>query len=135
MHFPLPLHYGRDATPSPPGPGSPQNADLLGQGKDLREVGEWLGRARPEGGLFVGPVLGVELDLRQASIRDSPAVIHAFTLWGGIDLKVPPEWNLEYRLLPLLGGYSDETSQSPGPDSPTLVIKGAAIMAGVDVKN
>lgn len=78
---------------------------------------------------------GVDLDLRQAAIRESPAVIHLFTLWGGIDLKVPQDWKLEYRLLPILGGYGDETEQSPGPDSPTLVIKGAAIMAGIDVKN
>ncbi|MDX1501551.1 MAG: DUF5668 domain-containing protein [Thermoanaerobaculia bacterium] len=78
---------------------------------------------------------GVELDLRQASIRESPAVINAFTMWGGIDLRVPQDWNIEYGLLPILGGYSDNTDQSPGPDSPTLVIKGAAIMAGLDIKN
>ena len=88
-----------------------------------------------EGAELTAIMGGVELDLRQAGIFEKPAVINAFTLWGGIDLRVPQDWNIEYRILPILGGYSDETDQSPGPDSPTLVIKGAAIMAGIDVKN
>lgn len=78
---------------------------------------------------------GIELDLTGARIDGDQAVLQLFCMWGGIELKVPREWRLDIQLLPLLGGYADNTQQEPSLDSPILVIKGSALMAGVDIKN
>jgi LiaF transmembrane domain len=87
------------------------------------------------GGELTAIMGGIELDLRQAKIREGQAVIHVFALWGGIELRVPKEWRVDLPLVALLGGYDDKTDQSPAPDAPVLVIKGSAIMAGLEIKN
>ena len=77
---------------------------------------------------------GCELDLRQARIEDSVPVVRVFAFWGGIDVKVPPDWRVESRTLPLMGAFVDN-SEAPATDGPVVMIKGAAIMGGVEINN
>jgi len=80
---------------------------------------------------------GGEIDLRQASIApDTEAVIDIFAFWGGIELKVPEDWTVISRVIPLMGGIDDKTRgpQSSGP-SKRLVLRGIVIMGGVGIKN
>jgi predicted membrane protein len=78
---------------------------------------------------------GVELDLSNAQIRPGEqAVIDAFAMWGGIEIKVPPQWRVIGNVLPVMGAYQDNTHPSAEP-GPTLVIRGTTIMGGIDVKN
>lgn len=37
---------------------------------------------------------GCEVDLRPASIADGEAVIQAFAFWGGVEIRVPPDWTV-----------------------------------------
>lgn len=87
-----------------------------------------------EGGDMVAFMGGFEADLRAAEIREGPAVIDAFAFWGGVEIKVPTDWAVTVKGIPLLGGYVDSTTQ---PEEPTghLIVKGFAIMGGVEVKN
>lgn len=78
---------------------------------------------------------GVDLDLTGAAIGGSEAVIDCFALMGGVDIKVPRDWSIVLRGIPLLGAFEDKTSQSPSTSSKQLVVKGMAIMGGVEVKN
>ena len=83
--------------------------------------------------VFMG---GGELDLRQAAIQDDEAVIQIFALWGGYEVKVPPDWNVSLEVLPLLAGVEDKRTQHENREgAPTLVLKGVVIMGGIDVKN
>ena len=79
---------------------------------------------------------GCEIDLRQASIAPgSEAYIDVFAFWGGIDIKVPDDWLVVNRTVPLMGGVEDKT-QSPMSAAPTtLVLRGVVIMGGVSIKN
>lgn len=79
---------------------------------------------------------GCEIDLRQASIAPgSEAYVDVFAFWGGIDIKVPDDWLVVNRVVPLMGGVEDKT-QSPMPGAPrTLVLRGVVIMGGVSIKN
>lgn len=86
------------------------------------------------GGDLVAFMGGVELDLRGAKIGPEPAVIDAFAFWGGVDIKVPPDWTITMRGVPLLGGYEDSTEPPEEPQG-RLIVKGFAIMGGVEVKN
>lgn len=77
---------------------------------------------------------GCDIDLRQASIQNSPAVINIFAFWGGVDIKVPNDWNVEIQGIPLLGGFEEKTFH-PQNGAKRLVVKGYAIMGGVEILN
>jgi predicted membrane protein len=76
-----------------------------------------------------------EIDLRAASITSSQEpVLEVFAMWGGIEIRVPPDWTIVSRVDPILGGYDDST-QPPKEESKRVVIRGAVIMGGIEVTN
>ncbi|KQV52487.1 DUF5668 domain-containing protein [Massilia sp. Root335] len=85
------------------------------------------------GGEITAVMGGCALDLREASIVKE-AVINVFTIWGGINIKVPPDWTVVLNGTPLMGGFSEKTVRPPD-GSKRLVITGYAIMGGVEVRN
>jgi predicted membrane protein len=87
------------------------------------------------GGALTAILGGCELDLRHASISSGQAVIDTFALWGGIEIRVPQEWSVVVQGTPILGAFDDKTVRVGGDGSKVLVIKGVALMGGVDVKN
>jgi Domain of unknown function (DUF5668) len=62
------------------------------------------------------------------------AIIDVLAFWGGIEIRVPREWNVINRVTGILGGYEDKSGGAPD-GAPRLVIRGAAIMGGVEVKS
>jgi predicted membrane protein len=81
---------------------------------------------------------GCDIDLRQASIAPgTEAVIDVFAFWGGIEIKVPEDWIVVTRAIPLMGGVEDKTRlpQPPPAVEKRLVISGIVVMGGVAVKN
>jgi predicted membrane protein len=90
------------------------------------------------GGRLFAFMGGCDIDLRDADIQGEEMVIDVFALMGGIDIKVPESWQVTLRGLPVMGGFGDKTSGGrPGVSSPAkrLLVKGTAIMGGVEVKN
>jgi hypothetical protein len=77
---------------------------------------------------------GCELDLRGAAINGE-AVIDVFTLWGGIEIRIPQGWVIDSQIVPLLGGVDEKTKSIPGESQHRLVLRGFAIMGGIEVKN
>jgi predicted membrane protein len=86
------------------------------------------------GGDLTAVMGGCEVDLRQAAI-DGEAVIDVFAMWGGIELRVPEDWTVDSRITPLLGGVEDKTRPPQGATAHRLVLRGFAIMGGIEVKN
>jgi len=86
------------------------------------------------GGELTAMMGGCEIDLRHASI-DGEAVIDIFALWGGIELRVPPDWTVVSRVTPILGGVDDTTRPPLGASRHRLVLRGFVVMAGVEIKN
>jgi predicted membrane protein len=79
---------------------------------------------------------GCEIDLRQASIEPgADAIIDVFAFWGGIDIKVPEDWTVVTRAMPLMGGVEDKTRAPQTATGKRLVIRGIVVMGGVSVKN
>ena len=79
---------------------------------------------------------GCEIDLRQASIAPGQeAVIDVFAFWGGIDIKVPQDWTVITRAMPLMGGVEDKTRAPQGASGKRLVLRGIVVMGGVTIKN
>jgi hypothetical protein len=77
---------------------------------------------------------GCEIDLRNAAIHGE-ATIDVFALWGGIEIRVPDDWTIESRVMPLLGGVDDKTRPPQGVTAHRLILRGFAIMGGVEIKN
>lgn len=85
------------------------------------------------GGEITAVMGGCELDMRSASI-DGEAVIHIFAVMGGITIKCPVDWTVVLEGTPILGGFDEKTA--PPPDnSKRLVVRGYAIMGGVEIRN
>lgn len=77
---------------------------------------------------------GCQLDLRQAAIQGE-AVIEVFVMWGGIEIRVPEDWTVSSRIVPLMGGVEDKTRPPQGATAHHLILRGFAIMGGVEIKN
>lgn len=78
---------------------------------------------------------GVELDLRNAEIRDGEEpVLDVFAMWGGIEIKVPENWRVVGKVMPLMGGFEDKTTHRTGT-GPVLIVRGTVIMGSIEIKN
>ncbi len=86
------------------------------------------------GGELTAMMGGCEIDLRHASI-DGEAVIDIFAMWGGIEIRVPPDWTVVSKLTPILGGVDDKTRPPQGASRHRLVLRGFVVMAGVEIKS
>jgi hypothetical protein len=86
-----------------------------------------------ERGEAVAVMGGCEIDLSPARIAEE-AVIDVLAVWGGIEIRVPTGWKVIGRVAPILGGYEDKTAGAPD-GAPRLVIRGSAIMGGIEVRN
>ena len=83
----------------------------------------------------VSAVMGAsEIDLRKASIEAEEVVLDAFAVWGGIEIRVPPDWTVESRGVAVMGAFED-SSRRPDDGRKKLIITGYAVMGGVEVKN
>ena len=85
------------------------------------------------GGEVTAVMGGCSLDMRGASMSGE-AVLHVFAFWGGVTLKVPPDWTVVLQGTPIMGGF-DEKTVAPPDNSKRLVVRGYAIMGGVEVRN
>jgi predicted membrane protein len=87
------------------------------------------------GGQVTAIMGGGEIDLRQASITRGEVVVDVFAFWGGIDLIVPGDWTVDNHVIALLGGVEDSRKQMAGDPNKRLVVKGMAIMGGIEIRN
>jgi class 3 adenylate cyclase len=79
---------------------------------------------------------GCDLDLRSAEIEGPEVVITAFAFWGGINVIVPEGFDVELVGFSFMGGRSLKLRDVPIiPGSPRIVVRGFAVMGGIDVKS
>ena len=76
---------------------------------------------------------GFELDLRHSSIEED-TVIDCCTIFGGADILVPPNVNVNISSVPIFGGISDKSIGNMDPNSPVLYINAFCLFGGVDIK-
>jgi predicted membrane protein len=83
---------------------------------------------------------GVELDLTEANIQGDQATLAITAIFGGVEVRVPRTWQVAFRGSPIFGGIEDKTRTPPlgdpaSPNPKTLVITGAVIFGGLEIKN
>lgn len=73
---------------------------------------------------------GGVVDLRQATLDPMGATIEVNALFGGGNLVVPEEWNVETKIAGI-GGIGDARPQRDrSPEAPTLRVEGIALFGG-----
>lgn len=87
------------------------------------------------GGDMIAIMGGCALDLTQASMVNGEVTIDTFAFMGGIEIKVPADWSVACKGLPLMGGFEDATTPPASDTGKRLVVTGVAIMGGVEVHN
>ena len=86
------------------------------------------------GGARISAVMGgCELDLTEAKLTQEPVVIDIFTMWGGVVIFVPDTWEIAGELVPFMAGFEIKVAPQGTPQH-RLVVRGTAVMAGVEVK-
>lgn len=77
---------------------------------------------------------GVELDLRGATSDGSEAVIDVFAMWGGIEIRVGPDWRVSNQVTAIMGGVDDKSVATADAKN-RLVVRGFVMMGGVEIKS
>ena len=89
---------------------------------------------KPFTGAFAVAIFGgVTIKLREAVI-DADTTIDAIAAFGGVDVLVPPNVNVEVSGIPLFGGLGEPKNRVHIEGAPTLRVNAIAIFGGVDVK-
>lgn len=79
---------------------------------------------------------GCKIDLRDAQIQGREAVLETYAIFGGVEIWVPEDWVVVNRGVVIFGGMDDHRRRSPkGPDTKTLILEGATIFGGTEIKN
>ncbi len=97
--------------------------------------GEYRIRAKNfRGGEVAAFMGGFDIDLRDADVDGSEATISVNCLMGGGVIRVPETWAVSMRVAAFMGGHSLKAREGLQVQK-TLVVKGVAIMGGIEVRN
>ncbi|MBI9066064.1 MAG: hypothetical protein JEZ09_02150 [Salinivirgaceae bacterium] len=91
-----------------------------------------------KGGNITAIFGGIELDLTEAELADDIAVLEVACIFGGTTIITKPEWDVQVQVASILGGFTDKRKmykRDTGTQTKTLIIKGAAIFGGGEVKS
>ena len=115
----------------PPAGATPSSSSVVAIFGGASRKGEWV---VPEQLTTFAMFGGVELDLSRASFARSTSEINAVAVFGGVEITVPDGLTVHVEGIGIFGGF-DQKAEGPGePGAPSLVIKGAALFGGVEVK-
>jgi predicted membrane protein len=93
-----------------------------------------------EGGKVEAVFGSIELDLSEAAISspDRRAVLDVSAVFGGAEITVPRTWRVLMKSAAVFGGCDDRTvppRPEPGLEPVTLVVTGAAVFGGIEIRN
>lgn len=81
---------------------------------------------------------GFDVDLRESKIAGDRAVIDVFCFCGGGELRVPEDWNVILKVVPIFGGTDDKSRRilgDPGHAQKELLVTGFILFGGLGIKN
>jgi len=80
---------------------------------------------------------GVEANLSNSEITQSPVVIDLSVTFGGVELIVPSNWKIRSEITPIFGGFSDKRMTHPSmiQQDKEVILRGSLIFGGCEVKS
>jgi hypothetical protein len=85
------------------------------------------------GGSMFSWLGGIAVDLREAELAPDGAHLDVHSLFGGIAIRVPPEWRVESNVKSLGGGVAIGVPALESDDAPTLRLDGFTAFGGIAV--
>jgi len=86
------------------------------------------------GGIAEAIFGGVELDLRDAKLSQEGASMNLTALFGGVELRVPSEWNVQVSGTPIFGGIENKTGSKAEPGGPVLHCNCYIGFGGIEIR-
>jgi len=90
-----------------------------------------------KGGKLTAIFGGTELNLMNADLAQGTNILDVFVMFGGTDLRVPPDMNVKLKVTAIFGGFSDERkilSENEANDGKELIVKGLVLFGGGSIK-
>ncbi len=80
---------------------------------------------------------GLEINLLNAKIQENEIVIELTVIFGGIDLKIPSNWKIVQKGIPIFGGFDDKRTNVGKftEKSPIVYIDASIVFGGVTIVN
>jgi predicted membrane protein len=95
-----------------------------------------------QGGHVTAIFGGVELDFSNARLAPGNNTIDIFTMFGGTEIRVPLDWNVQMKGMPIFGGFEDSRASPVNVQEGeisvkdrTLTIKGLVLFGGIEIKS
>lgn len=120
----------RQAAGLPMGPGHASSTAIMGE---CKRRGAWQVPENHAAFALMGSVL---IDLREATLSSRDTTINASVIMGEVKVIVPAHFNVIVDGTPIMGDYGQGKDKVPaaiGPDSPTITVRGLALMGSVSV--
>lgn len=89
-----------------------------------------------EGGQMNCIMGGGQIDFTEADLSPN-AVLNVFLVMGGLELRVPKDWNIIMDVMPIMGGINDQITKFPDnvvDKDKKLFITGNIVAGGVEIK-
>lgn len=111
-------------------------------GEKLNEINIFSGSNRIytsalfEGGSIVNIFGGAELDLRQTELKEGTTILETVSIFGGLSLKVPENWEIKSETVAILGSFSDKRKTANlRKENSILIVRGINIFGSTEIKN
>jgi predicted membrane protein len=89
-----------------------------------------------EGGSIMTVMGGAEIDLVGSEMKENEANLEIISIMGGVELKVPLEWDVKISGTPIMAGWENKTTaQTSVQKNKILNVNITALMGGVEIRN
>lgn len=81
---------------------------------------------------------GTKLNFCRTKLSPGENVLDVLTMFGGVEILVPDDWNIVIKIMPIFGGSEDSRRQlnrEETASNKTLVIKGLVLFGGLHIKS
>ena len=129
-------HHSWPVQPSAPGSPHERGNEFVSAVAFMSGVKKSSNAQTFRGGDLTAVMGGVEIDLRQASMEPgSDVTLDTLAFWGGIEIRVPEDWEVRTPGFAIMGGFVDESRPPSEPTGKRLLVGGMALMGAVEIKN
>jgi predicted membrane protein len=120
------------------GNNQPYDTDQIDEAAVFTGIKKYITSQNFMGGKISAIFGSVELNFTQAKLAPGEHVLEVTSIFGSVELRVPPEWKIVTNVTATFGGFEDKryinSNIQMNPEA-TLVIKGSVVFAGGELSN
>ena len=78
---------------------------------------------------------GAKINMQQVELSSEKNIIDISCIFGGCELIIPSDWNIDIRVNNILGGIADKRNPSLIDTNKVIIIQGKCILGGCEIKS